>query len=126
VVPASILATTRPGESGMEAVSQLAGIAGQVLRMLRQCAPCGPRNVAPLFLPIQAHTVGRAAVVTGRYLKMNVSQVGAATFECIGFGLGEYASAINNGMTFDVCYTLEENVWRDKRSIQLNIKDIRI
>jgi len=26
---------------------------------------------------------------------------------------------------FDICYTIEENIWREKRSIQLNIKGIR-
>jgi len=64
--------------------------------------------------------------VGGSHLKMTVVQPGSAVFECIGFGLGDYANAINTGIPFDLCYTIEENVWREKRSIQLNIKDIRI
>jgi len=39
--------------------------------------------------------------------------------------LGEHLSFINNGNPFDICYTIEENVWKEKRRIQLNIKGIK-
>jgi ABC-type glutathione transport system ATPase component len=32
---------------------------------------------------------------------------------------------INSGAAFDICYTIEENTWKEKKSIQLNIKGIR-
>jgi len=126
VVSASILPNMLYREIGIDAVLQLSDIDGKFFRILRQFEPFGPQNEAPLFLSNQVHVVGNAMVVGGSHLKMTVMQLGSATFECIGFGLGEYANAINNGMPFDLCYTIEENVWRDKRSIQLNVKDIRI
>jgi single-stranded-DNA-specific exonuclease len=45
-------------------------------------------------------------------------------FDCIGFGLGEFQELINSGATFDICYSIEENNWRGKVCVQLNIKGI--
>ncbi|NQD72761.1 hypothetical protein HP439_18725, partial [Sphingobacterium shayense] len=42
-----------------------------------------------------------------------------------GFGLAEYIDHINAGLPFDICYTLEENNWRGKKNLQLNIRAIR-
>lgn len=126
VVSASILPNMLQREIGIDAVLQLADIDAKFFRILRQFEPFGPQNEAPLFLSNQVCVVGGATVVGGSHLKMTVEQNGSATFDCIGFGLGEYANAINSGVPFDLCYTIEENVWREKRSIQLNIKDIRV
>jgi hypothetical protein len=32
---------------------------------------------------------------------------------------------VASGLAFDVVFTLETNKWRDRETIQLNIKDIR-
>jgi single-stranded-DNA-specific exonuclease len=47
-------------------------------------------------------------------------------FDCIAFGHGEFLDKIKKDKPFDICYTIEENIWREKRSIQLNIKGIRV
>jgi single-stranded-DNA-specific exonuclease len=46
-------------------------------------------------------------------------------FDCIAFGCGDHLEQINMGKPFDVCYTIEQNVWKERKSIQLNIKGIR-
>src|SRR3546814_6605559 len=74
----------------------------------------------------QVGVLGAAAIVGGSHLKMTVTQPGSPRFDCIGFGLADYAEAINTQRPFDMCYTIEENVWRDKRNLQLNVKDIKI
>jgi len=33
---------------------------------------------------------------------------------------------LKEGISFDICYHIEENVWREQRSLQLNIKGIKI
>ena len=126
VVAARILPNMLQREIGIDAVLRLSDIDAKFFRVLRQFEPFGPQNEAPLFLSNQVTVAGSAMVVRGSHLKMTVVQQGSAAFECIGFGLGEYADAINSGTAFDLCYSIEENVWRDKRNIQLNVKDIRI
>jgi len=126
VVAASILPNMLRREISIDAVLKLTDIDAKFFRILRQFEPFGPQNEAPLFLSRGVTVVGPAMVVGGSHLKMAVTQHGSALFDCIGFGLGEYADAINRGIPFDLCYTVEENVWRERRSIQLNIKDIRL
>ncbi|GGG74408.1 single-stranded-DNA-specific exonuclease RecJ [Parapedobacter pyrenivorans] len=126
VVAASILPDMLQREMHIDAVLELSEINAKFFRILRQFEPFGPQNEAPLFMSKKVQVYGMAMVVGGSHLKMTVMQEGTSSFDCIGFGLADYVDAINAGREFDLCYTIEENVWRDKRSLQLNVKDIRI
>ena len=126
VVEASILPGMLQREIAIDAVLQLTDIDAKFFRILHRFEPFGPQNEAPLFMSKQISVWGPATIVGGTHLKMTVMQPGSSRFDCIGFSLADYTSAINSGRPFDMCYTIEENVWRDKRSIQLNVKDIRI
>ena len=126
VVSASIEPHMLQREIIIEATLALSDIDAKFFRILRQFAPFGPQNEAPLFLSEQVRACGPAMVVGGNHLKMTVSQSADVSFDCIGFGLGAYADVINTGKLFDICYAVDENIWRDKRSLQLNLKDVRI
>ena len=43
----------------------------------------------------------------------------------IAFKLGSYAEYVVKGLAFDICYAIQENEWKGKRSIQLAVKDIK-
>jgi len=45
--------------------------------------------------------------------------------EGIGFNLAGKKDVVASGLPFDVVYTLEINKWRERETVQLNIKDIR-
>ncbi|MFC3196399.1 single-stranded-DNA-specific exonuclease RecJ [Parapedobacter deserti] len=126
VVSASILPAMLQREVAIDAVLRLSDIEAKFFRILRRFEPFGPKNEIPLFLSKQVRICGAASMVGGSHLKMTVTQDGMTGFECIGFGLAGYVDAINEGIPFDICYTIEENIWRDKRSLQLNVKDIRV
>ena len=94
-------------------------------RLLKQFEPYGPQNEAPVFLTRKV-TFGYPAYIVGQtHLKFSVKQEDSSIFECIGFGLAEYTDQINSGKTFEICYSLEENHWRGKKNLQLNVKAIR-
>ncbi len=109
----------------IDAAINLECIDGKFFRILSQFGPFGPQNMAPTFISKRVEPVGKASIVGNNHLKMNVRQGNSATFDCIGFNLGDYAPLINHGIPFDICYTIEENIWKDKRSIQLCVKGIR-
>lgn len=109
----------------IDAKLQLKDIDAKFFRILQQFEPFGPQNEAPVFLSKKVSAVGPAFPVGTNHLKMTVVQEGSASFDCIGFGLAEHISLINSGQSFDICYSIEENVWRSKRNLQLNIKGIR-
>lgn len=92
---------------------------------LKTVRALGPQNMAPVFLSKNVYTYGSASLVGTNHLKMNVHQNDQNYYNCIGFNLGEFLPMINSGDPIDICYTIEENVWKEKRAIQLNIKGIR-
>ncbi|MCW8312146.1 MULTISPECIES: single-stranded-DNA-specific exonuclease RecJ [Sphingobacterium] len=109
----------------IDAKLQLKDIDGKFFRILQQFEPFGPQNESPIFLSKKVSAVGQAFLVGNNHLKMAVVQEDSPSFECIGFGLAEHIDHINSGQSFDICYSIEENVWRNKRNLQLNIKGIR-
>lgn len=126
VVSSSIQPHMLQKEIVIESELRLADITSKFFRILKQFEPFGPQNEAPLFLSRQVQVCGQAMVVGGNHLKMAITQFGKVSLECIGFGLGAYADLINTGKLFDICYNIDENIWRDKRNLQLNLKDIRM
>jgi single-stranded-DNA-specific exonuclease len=125
VVSASIPEELLIQELRIDATIGLNDINGKLFRILNQFAPFGPLNLAPIFLTKNVYLKGPASIVGSNHLKMCIRQNDSSVFDCIGFNLGEYLPLTKLGGPFDVCYTIEENVWKDKRSIQLNVKGIR-
>ncbi|GAA4805223.1 single-stranded-DNA-specific exonuclease RecJ [Olivibacter ginsenosidimutans] len=113
-------------EIQIDAQLNLADITPKFFRILHQFAPFGPENNAPVFLAKNLYVKGMANLVGVNHLKMFVTQEDAPVFDSIGFGLGEYLPQLNRGLPFNACFTIEENVWRERRAIQLNIKGIRL
>ncbi len=98
-------------------------------RILKQFSPFGPGNLKPIFLAKNVQLASDLKLIgknNANHLKFSVVQNGSYTFDCIAFGLGHYKEIIESSEYFDICFTIEENTWREKTTIQLNIKDIRI
>ncbi len=102
-------------------------ITPKFFRILAQMEPFGPENLKPVFMSSNLFDAGQTKIVGNNHLKLHVKQEDCVTtFEGIGFGLGEFFGQIKAGNRFAMCYTIEENTYRDLKSIQFNIKDIRI
>ena len=125
VVAASITEELLVQAINIDAEIELKQIDPKFFRILKQFEPFGPQNMAPIFVSRNVYTYGAATIVGSNHLKMCVHQDNQTYFNCIGFSMGEYLTLINSGAPFDICYTIEENTWKEKKSIQLNIKGIR-
>lgn len=91
---------------------------------LKKFEPTGIGNPSPTFSTnrvdiLSSRKVGR----DGNHLKLKLRK-GKKIFDAIGFGMGELSQSLEEEPV-DICYNLEENVWRGKRTIQLKVKDIR-
>ncbi len=116
-------------EIDIESEMILSDFDSKFYRILKQFAPFGPGNMRPVFLSKQVRLASEPKLIgknNANHLKFTIVQNGSFSFDCIAFGLGHYKKLMEEADSFDICYTIEENTWRDKTSIQLNIKDIRI
>lgn len=126
VVSASIPDELLVQEIKIDAELELQQIDAKFFRVLGQFAPFGPENMAPVFVSKNVYVSGTAGMVGENHVRMNIMQPGSASFACIAFNQGMHLPYLKPEVPFDVCYTIEENVWREQRSIQLNIKGIVI
>lgn len=104
---------------------QLAEIDYTFSNTLLNFEPFGPHNESPLFLSEQVRLTAAATIVGTNHLKFNVQQHNTPPIGCIAFGLASYLEQLNSGKPFDICYSIEENLWRGKKNLQLNVKAIR-
>lgn len=102
-------------------------ITPKFLRILKQFAPFGPENNVPVFITRELVDTGSARIVGSNHLKFNAIPISERTspYPAIAFQQGDALSAMQRGERFDLCYQLEENYWRGRTEIQLNVKDIK-
>jgi single-stranded-DNA-specific exonuclease len=105
----------------------LSAITPKFYRILRQFAPFGPQNMAPVFRTSAVHDSGYGKCVgqDGKHLKISVYKNNTIPLNSIGFGLGSKLALVQNKTPFDIAYVIEENEWNGQVSLQLKLKDIK-
>jgi len=94
-------------------------------RILDQFEPFGPGNMKPLFLAKNVFSK-QVKILKDTHLKLTMFQPNIdLQIEGIGFNLGHKSDEVALGIPYDVVFTLENNVWMNRTTLQLNIKDIR-
>ncbi len=94
---------------------------------LRRLAPFGPGNEKPLFCTVGVYDFGTSKVV-GRdqeHIKLElVDSKSNNVMNGIAFGQSAAARYIKSKHSFDIVYTIEDNIYK-KGAVQLQIEDIR-
>tara|TARA_R110002051_G_scaffold102684_1_gene174126 strand:+ start:19 stop:1539 length:1521 start_codon:yes stop_codon:yes gene_type:complete len=112
----------------IDSTLELEEITPKLYRILRQFAPFGPGNMAPVFMTKNLVDTGYGKCVGASedHLKCTVTQKKSAVqIGAIGFNLGDKCSLITNKKTFSAAYSLDLNEWNGNVSIQLRLKDIQ-
>ena len=105
---------------------ELKDISDKFYRIIAQMAPFGPQNMKPVFILKNVRDTGWAKEVGDGHLKMTIKQEGnSERYAAIAFDQFNAMSLIENDQLFDLAFTIEENVWNGKVSLQLNVKGIR-
>ncbi len=93
--------------------------------VLKYFAPFGMQNTRPVFVAEQMEIVGTPTIVGKNHLKLSLRQ-GNKVLPAIGFNMGDRIDQLEIGIPkFDFAFVIEENSWRGKTTIQLQIKDLR-
>ena len=105
----------------------LAAIDEKMIRILKQFEPFGPENMTPVFVSNSVFDTGYGKPMGGNdeHLKLFLKQNNSEGFAAIGFGLGTKFDLVKNRKPIDIVYSLSENEWNGKTSLQLNLKDLQ-
>ena len=99
----------------------------KTMRILKQFEPFGPQNMTPVFATKNVFDTGygKPMGLENEHLKLFVKQNNSEGYAAIGFGLGQKYDLISNRKPIEIAYSLSENEWNGKTTLQLNLKDLR-
>jgi single-stranded-DNA-specific exonuclease len=102
----------------------LDAIDGRFYRILKQFEPFGPDNLNPIFSTENLNINGPLRFIgeDKSHVKLELNTK-SAKINAIGFGIASKFKNLKK-QKIDLCYTLNENYWNNKTTIQLNIKDV--
>jgi single-stranded-DNA-specific exonuclease len=94
-------------------------------RMLKQFAPFGPHNLAPVFIARNIVDTGRSRLLENNHVRFAIQQKGSSKiWTGIGFGIADTFNALRHE-PFDMAFSLQEGYWRGEKILSLSVKDIR-
>lgn len=98
-------------------------------RILSQFAPFGPGNMRPTFVSHNVYDTGKSRRVgaNGDHLKLDLFQKNDPdiTFSGIAFNMGHLYDKICSNNPFSIAYSLDENEWNGRVTLQLKVRDIK-
>ena len=111
----------------VDAVIDFKNISKRLYNDLKRFSPFGPGNSKPIFCTLSVYDYGTSKVV-GReqeHIKLElVDSKSSTVVNGIAFGQSASARYIKSKRSFDIVYTIEDNVFK-RNQVQLQIEDIR-
>lgn len=111
----------------IDAVIDFRDITKKLFNDLKKFSPFGPGNPKPLFCTIGVYDYGTSKVIGRHQEHIKLELVDSKSSNIVnGIAFGQSASAryIKSKRSFDIAYTIEENVFKHGQA-QLQIEDIR-
>lgn len=114
-------------ELKIESIINFDQITPKFFRILKQFEPFGTGNRAPVFLTENIYLKGKPFELgkDKEHIKLNLTQDKKTVFSSIGFWFTSKFNLLENKSNFSAAYTIEENNWKDRTTIQLNLKDLK-
>ena len=103
-------------------------ITPRFFRILKQFAPFGPQNLSPVFMTTEVYDTGYGKCVgeDQTHLRVTLTQKRASKIVGIGFGLGVQLPIVKSKAPFKTVYSIDENEWNGRISLQLKLKDLKL
>ncbi len=111
-------------EIEMDSEMLLTDITASMFNILTQFAPHGPLNMKPTFVARNVRNYEhKSCIVKEKHIRFFAEQHGK-TITGIGFNLAHKFDILLSKPSFDMVFQIEENIWKDKKSLQLKVIDI--
>jgi single-stranded-DNA-specific exonuclease len=103
----------------------LTSISPKFCRIIKEMEPFGPGNMRPVFLCRDLQNKYPPRIVGSNHLKLSVTG-GGVVMDAIGFNLGDRMGEIRGAGSMSLAFTLDENEWNGKVTMQMKVKGISV
>ncbi len=109
-------------------ILKFSDINDKFIKILKQFAPFGPENMRPVFVTFDVIDTGYSRTIGKKHehLKLQIKDKTGRVLSAVAFGKGYLFDEIKRKRPFDICYTITENIFNGKKTVKLEIKDIKI
>ncbi len=108
----------------IDSILNLEDITSQFWNILKQFEPFGPQNMRPVFASTVVNDTGYCRLLKEQHLRLKLTQNKTKPLSAIAFNSAESYPIVQQKQPFNVCYIIEENTYKNKTSLQLNIRGI--
>ncbi|MCO5247495.1 MAG: single-stranded-DNA-specific exonuclease RecJ [Chitinophagales bacterium] len=109
----------------VDAVIELTDINQDFYDMVEKMTPFGSGNHRPTFVTKEVIDTGNNGFVGKSHLKIHVKKPGQEAKYGIGFNMWDYIPYLRSIDSFDICYQLHVNNWKNKKFIEIKLKDLK-
>lgn len=97
-------------------------------KILKQFRPFGPGNLNPVFVTRRVfdYSTSKRVGKDQDHLKVElIEEESGSIKQGIAFAMGSCLEQLQTGNPFDICYTIEENLYNGRSSLQMMVKDMK-
>jgi single-stranded-DNA-specific exonuclease len=108
-----------------DAEVSLSGCSAKLFSLLKSMEPFGPGNMRPVLYCRNLTHRTTPRIVGDRHLKMSVCGDGQV-MDAIAFNFGPRLSEIRGAPNVSLAFSLDENEWNGRKTLQMNVKGIAL
>lgn len=108
----------------IDAVIHLSDLTLTNAEMLSMLEPFGMGNAQPIFAVMNTTLSSVRQIGNGKHCKITVTKSGRQA-EFVGFNMAEVSENFKIGTNLDLAFTIDTNVFRGVKQLQLILKDVR-
>jgi len=124
IVTATIEPSLLIPEIIIDAIVRFKDLSSGFYRILSQMEPFGPENMQPVFMAQHLINRGHSKIVKDQHIRFDMVQDNIQ-FDGIGFNMADKFPLLQAKTPLDLVFTLDENEWNDRKSLQLKVIDFR-
>ena len=108
----------------IDAEISLKDIKQSFFEIISQMEPFGPENLRPVFITRNVIDNGWSKIVKEDHIRFSLKR-DDVSITGIGFNMADKFQLLADKKPIDVVYTIDENEWQEKKTLQLKMIDFR-
>jgi single-stranded-DNA-specific exonuclease len=103
---------------------KMSDLTPKLYSILKQMEPFGPGNMRPVLVCRDLRNKCSPKIVGKNHLKLSVHDGNGAAMDAVAFNFGDRLEELITAQTFTLAFSLDENEWNGRTTLQLKIRGV--